>query len=120
MGMHRVYDFRDDLGSVMDDDLPQLEAAVQAHAAGASEQWGVILRVLPDTFTASVDGGGTATWPLLGSLLDYRRGRRCRLVLAEPDVLGFGPPNRLRYVTLEHILEIWVETHGLSRPGESP
>lgn len=112
--MRQVYDFRDDLASVDDADQAQLDVAVCVHANCATEQHGVIVDVRPDAFTVQLDGGGTASWPPLGSLLAYRRGRRCRLLLAEPDVLGFGPRDRLRYVTLEHVLEIWVETHGLT------
>lgn len=114
--MRQVYDFRDDLGAVDDVDQAQLDVAVRTHADRATEQHGVIVDVRPDAFTVQLDAGGTATWPTLGSLLAYRRGRRCRLLLAEPVVLGFGPQDRLSYVTLEHVLEIWIETHGLTTP----
>jgi hypothetical protein len=112
--MHLVYDFREDLAPVADADLVQRDEAVATHVGAAREVTGVIVDVAPDTFVLAEDDGNRTAWPLRGSLLSYRRGRRCRLLCAEPSVLGFGPRERLAYVTLESIVEVWVETHGLT------
>ncbi len=114
MGMHLVYDFREDLGPVGSADVVQLHAAVQTHVGAAREVLGVIVNVAPDSFVLAEDDGSRSAWPVRGSLLAYRRGHRCRLLCAEPSVLGFGPRDRLTYVSLESIVEIWVETHGLT------
>lgn len=115
--MHLVYDFREDLAPVDSADVVQLDAAVRTHVDAAREVTGVIVDVAPDTFVLAEEDGSRTAWPLRGSLLSYRRGRRCRLLCTEPSVLGFGPRERLAYVTLEGIVEVWVETHGLT-PAE--
>ena len=114
--MHRVYDFREDLGRLDPLLLPELDAALASHCASGEVLEATVADVGPDCFTVRSDRDERTTWAFPYPLTELRRGRRCLLVLGrEEEVIGLGLSEALQYVTLPKVVAIWVESPGTPR-----
>ena len=112
VGMHRLWDFTDEVGPLSA--VEEADLARARHEHRVERLVGLITDVTADSFTVLEPDGRSSTWPLRGWVSDYRRGLLCSIALGEDEVVGIGDTAHLRYVTIPEVSEVWVQSRGLA------